>query len=137
MEYTLQPSAALQTLHLNNLKSGRMKAFNTRILVDVGNSTNPSQRLMLKYSPGAAVPFINSSTQTQVWNKFYPHVQPESHNLLQCSTFQFQSYIPSIFPCQDQWRLAGFSAMIIHSENTQQNPTAQTQRSKSSYVPQD
>lgn len=98
-----------QILHVNSLNSGRMKACKICILVNVGNSTIPNQRLMLKYNPGAAAPFINCPhSNSRVWNEFHPCVQPESHNLLQCCTFQFQNHIPNIFLCQFPQRLANF-----------------------------
>lgn len=61
MAYTPQPSPAQEILYLNNLNSRRMKAYKIHILVYVGNSTIPNQRLMLKYNPGVVLPFINCS----------------------------------------------------------------------------
>lgn len=61
MAYTLQPSPAQEILYLNNLNSGTMKIYKIPILVYVGNSTIPNERLMLKYNPGAVLPFINCS----------------------------------------------------------------------------
>lgn len=52
-----------QIVHVNSLNSGRMKVCKIRVLVNVGNSTIPNQRLMLKYNPGAAAPFINCPVQ--------------------------------------------------------------------------
>lgn len=65
MAYTPQPSPAQEILDLNNLNSGRTKAYKIRILVCVGCSKIPNQRLMLKYNPGAVLPFINCSIRTQ------------------------------------------------------------------------
>lgn len=61
MAYNPQPTPAQEILSSNNLKSERMKAYKIYILVYVGNSTIPNQRLMLKYNPWAVLPFINCS----------------------------------------------------------------------------
>lgn len=61
MAYSPQPAPAQEILSSNNLKSGRMNTYKIYILVYVGNSTIPNQRLMLKYNPGAVLPFINCS----------------------------------------------------------------------------
>lgn len=62
MTHSLQSPLAQEISYSDNVKSGRIKAYKIHILVYVGNSTIPNQRLMLKYNPGAVPPFINCSS---------------------------------------------------------------------------